>query len=301
MCGCVLLLAACGSPASKPEASKLEGDAYRREIEKWQAGRASELTSPNGWLTLVGLFWLKEGENRFGGNASNEITLPQNKVAPVAGSLWLEDGAVRLEARKGVEITHEGEPVERAVLQSDADAQPTVLNIGSISFHTIKRGERIGLRVRDKDNPARVNFAGLDFYAVEPDWRVEARFEPYNPSKMIPIVNVLGMVEEQESPGALVFEVKGNSYRLDAIREKGSDQLFIIFADQTSGRETYGAGRYLYADPPRDGRTVTLDFNKAYNPPCAFTKYATCPLPPSQNRLALRIDAGERRYAAEAH
>ena len=299
VCASVLLLAACGSPAAKLEAQKLEADAYRREVAKWQAGRASELTSANGWLTLVGLFWLKEGENRFGGDASNEITLPQGKVAPFAGSLWLEGGAVRLEARKGVGITHEGKPVDRLVLQSDADGQPTVLNIGSISFHTIKRGERTGLRVRDTDNPARSNFAGLDFYPVEPAWRVEARFEPYDPSKMIPIVNVLGMVEEQESPGALVFEVGGKSYRLDAIREKGSEQLFIIFADQTSGRETYGAGRYLYADPPRDGRAI-LDFNKAYNPPCAFTNYATCPLPPSQNRLALRIEAGEKRYAAES-
>jgi hypothetical protein len=165
----------------------------------------------------------------------------------------------------------------------------------------IKRGEKLGLRVKDKQNPARSRFAGLDYYSVDLKWRIEAEYEAYNPVRLIPIANVLGMVDDMTSPGALVFEANGKSLRLDAVVEKGSNQLFIIFADQTSGKETYGAGRYLYANPPDAVGKVIVDFNKAENPPCAFTKFATCPLPPKQNRLPIRVEAGEKKYGGSEH
>jgi uncharacterized protein (DUF1684 family) len=155
--------------------------------------------------------------------------------------------------------------------------------------------------VKDRLHPARSHFAGLQYFPIDLTKRFNAKFEPYNPPKIIPIANVLGMVDNMTSPGALVFEVDGKTYRLDPVLEKGSKQLFIIFADKTAGKETYGAGRYLYADPPDVNGRVIVDFNKAHNPSCAFTKYATCPLPPRQNRLPFRIEAGEKTYTGGEH
>ena len=296
LCAATLLAGACSKPKNK-----LDALTYQKEIEQWHDERAAELKSENGWLTLVGLFWLKEGENKIGSENTNEIVLPQGKAPKIAGSLWLEKGVVRLATLPESGITHAGEPVTAMVLQSDIDGAPTVLNLGSLSFNIIKRGESLGVRVKDKENPDRLRFTGLDYFTADPKWRLEARLQPYNPPKAIPITNVLGMTEDMISPGALSFDVAGKTYRLDAIEEKGSKQFFLIFADQTTGRETYGAGRYLYADPPDADGSVIVDFNKAYNPPCAFTNYATCPLPPSQNRLALRIEAGEKVYAGAKH
>lgn len=285
---------------SKPK-SKLDAAAYRQEIEKWHDERAAELKSEDGWLALAGLFWLREGENKVGSDPSNSIVLPPGKAPKVAGSLWLENGSLRLDTLPDSGITSAGKPVTSLALVSDTDGQQTVLNLGSLSFYVIKRGENFGVRVKDKENPERLHFAGLDYYPADTKWRLEARLEPHNPPKAIPITNVLGMVEEMTSPGAVVFEVAGKTYRIDAVEEKGTEQLFLIFADETTGHETYGAGRYLYADPPGGDGAMIVDFNRAYNPPCAFTNYATCPLPPSQNRLALRIEAGEKRYAASKH
>ncbi|MDI6779627.1 MAG: DUF1684 domain-containing protein [Bacteroidota bacterium] len=173
------------------------------------------------------------------------------------------------------------------------------MNLGSLTFYVIKRGEQIGVRVKDKDNPARLNFKGLEYFSIDPRWRIDAKFEPYNPPKIIPIVNVLNQVSNDTCPGAIAFEVEGKTYRLDALKE--GTELFIIFHDETSGRETYGMGRYHYTDLPDSNNNVVIDFNKAYNPPCAFTVFATCPMPPEQNYLTLRIEAGEKKYAKSEH
>jgi uncharacterized protein (DUF1684 family) len=195
----------------------------------------------------------------------------------------------------------EGVPATSMDLQTDAADKATVMKMGSLTFFVIRRGDKFGLRVKDKQNPARARFAGLDYFPADPKWRLTSRFEPYNPPKIIPIVNVLGMVENMTSPGALSFEINGSGYRLDPVVEKGSKQLFVIFADKTSGRETYGAGRYLYVEPADADGKIVVDFNKSYNPPCAFTKFATCPLPPRQNRLAIRVEAGEKKYRGSGH
>ncbi|HKG12516.1 MAG TPA: DUF1684 domain-containing protein, partial [Pyrinomonadaceae bacterium] len=189
----------------------------------------------------------------------------------------------------------EGKPVTSLELKPDTDAGgPTTLKLGTLTFHVIKRGERLGVRVKDSASPERTSFRGLEYFPTDERWRVEARFEPHNPPKTIPITNVLNMEEDTPSPGSLVFDVGGQTYRLDAITEEGEEQFFVIFADATSGKETYGAGRYLYAGPPDSQGRLLIDFNKAYSPPCAFTKYATCPLPPEQNNLPLRVEAGEK-------
>jgi uncharacterized protein (DUF1684 family) len=192
-----------------------------------------------------------------------------------------------------------GAPVRTVALASDRGGAPTLLERGPLQFYVIERAGRLAVRVRDRASPRRSEFAGLEYFPPAGDWLVPARFEPHVPARTIPIMNVLGYEDTMVSPGALVFEKDGREWRLDAILERPeATELFVMFADATTGRETYGAGRFLYTALPRDGR-VSLDFNRAYNPPCAFNLFATCPLPPEQNRLALRIDAGELKYAGE--
>jgi uncharacterized protein (DUF1684 family) len=282
----VLLVTGCREEPME-ERSGSDGKAHRAEIEQWQQKRAERLKAEDGWLSLIGLYWLNEGDN--------VISLPS------AGSPTLKlarSGAVvTLEPSAGMTIA--GQPViGPTALRNDAEPEgSTVVQMGSVRFQVIKRGEKYGLRVKDAEAQTRTHFQGLDYYDIDPKWRVEARYEPYSPEKKIPITDVTGMTSDNIAPGALVFSVDGQEYRIDPVLEEGTDELFIIFKDATSRDATYQAGRYVYAvKPGADGKTV-IDFNKAYNPPCAFTSFATCPLPPPQNRLPIRIEAGEKRYS----
>ena len=290
----LLLLIACRyeGPAPADDASRPVSYADQESGNaEWKANRLARITSPDGWLSLVGLFWLNEG--------NNDIALPGNPARTLHVSL--ENGRVTLQPDPSLTIANL--PVQTAVtLRDDTEtAGPTLVHSGSLSLTAIKRGDlhgqRYAIRARDPQSEPRQHFAGLDYFPFRSDSRVTARFEPYDPPRKIPITNVLGMTSGEVSPGALVFDLQGQTVRLDPILEQGEKDLFIIFKDATSGKETYGAARYLYASPPdADGNTV-VDFNRAYNPPCAFTPFATCPLPPAQNRLKIRIEAGEKTYA----
>ena len=306
----LVYIAAC-SKSSKPRVA-FDQAAHKTEIQKWQSDRLASLTKDDGWLTLVGLFWLNEGENKFGSDAKNAVVLPKDKSPGIAGSLWLEKGHVRLTARPeakifvapppGVAVTPDSKPITTFDLKDDNDDNgPTILKLGSLLINVIKRGERIGVRVKDTASQTRREFKGLEYYPIASKWRIEARFEPYQPAKTIPITNVLGMTDDETSPGAFAFEVDGKTYRIDPILEKGETDLFVMIADETTGKETYGAGRYLYVTPPDATGKVVIDFNKTYSPPCAFTNFATCPLPPRQNHLPFRIEAGEKKYAGTVH
>jgi uncharacterized protein (DUF1684 family) len=287
----VTLLGSCSRKQPKPY---IDDAAYNKEIAQWQTQRLTELKSEGGWLTLVGLFWLKEGDNKLGSDASNDMVLPPGKLGAQRAVFTLKNGVVQFEAPPKSGFTVDGKSVTRLELKSDEDGSPTVLRLGSLTFQIIKRGDKLGLRVKDKENSDRINFQGTQFYPADLKWRIDARFVPYNPPKAVSITNVLGMESGETSPGAVKFEVDGNSYQLDAITEKGETKYFMIIADKTSGKETYPAGRYLYVDPPDASGRMVIDFNKAYSPPCAFTKFATCPLPPRQNRLPFAIAAGEK-------
>jgi uncharacterized protein (DUF1684 family) len=296
----VALFAACQKSTNKP--NTFDASAHRSEIQKWQSDRAASLSKEDGWLTLVGLFWLNQGENKFGADPRNAVILPKDKAPAIAGSLVLENGKVRLAARPGVEITADGKPAAALDLRDDNnDAGPTILKLGSLLINVVKRGERIGVRVKDTESQTRREFKGLEYFPIDPKWRIEARFEPYQPAKMIPITNVLGMTDDETSLGAFAFDVDGKTYRIDPILEKGETDWFVMIADETTGKETYGAGRYLYVTPPDATGKVVIDFNRAYSPPCAFTNFATCPLPPRQNHLPLRIEAGEKNYTGIVH
>lgn len=294
----ILLFTACTKQKDKGDI-----ETYIKSIEQWREERLSRLTSENGWLTLCGLFWLKNGENKIGADSSNDVIFPHGKAPKFAGSIFLGNDKILLKAGKRSEIKHKDSLITSMVIQFDENGHPipTVFTLGPLSFQLIKRGDKIGVRVRNKENPARINFKGLEYFPIDPKWKIEASFEKYDPPKIIPIMNILNQIEDRESPGALVFKVNGNLFRLDALQEKGTNELFIIFADETRGKETYDMGRYLYTELPNSENKVIIDFNKAYNPPCAFTEFATCPVPPIQNHIKLRVEAGEKKYQSNLY
>jgi hypothetical protein len=259
---------------------------FDREEAKWRAERRARLTSDSSWLTLVGLHWLQPGPN--------DIAIAG--TPPLTVHFDLANGVVTVVPN--AQITIDGKPVTAPVaLADDTNPKgPTLIKSGTRSMQVIRRNDKFAIRAKDTQSAARRDFKGLDYFPADPKYRVEARFEPYDPPKKIPITNVLGMTSDEVSPGALVFTLEGKEYRLDPILEQGETDLFVIFKDATAGHETYGAARYLYASPAVNGKTI-VDFNHAYNPPCAFTPYATCPLPPPQNKLPIRIEAGEKKYA----
>lgn len=267
---------------------------HAAQVASWRAGRDERLRSTTGWLTLVGLFWLTPGENHVGAHPSSHVILHGHEVPPRVGSMWLEDGRVRF-------VPHEGVDLPEIELEDDLEGKPTVLELGTLRFHTIRRGERIGVRVRDTAAPALREFTGVDSYPIDPTWRVQARLEPAAVDATIEIADVTGAVSSDVTPGSIAFERDGATWRLAALEGEEDGSLWLIFGDATNGTETYGAGRFLYTEPPADDGTVIVDFNLAYNPPCVFSPYATCPLPPPQNRLQLRIEAGERAWHGSDH
>jgi len=287
----LLILSACAS-APPQQINK-----YENEIREWHTNRIERLKQPDSWLSLIGLFWLDEGKNSFGSGSENDIIFPI-EAAPNKMGYFLRSGdSIWVETAADVTIVHNGLKITgRVRLMSDMDGQPTVLEWGSLKWYIIKRGEKYGVRLKDTNNHKLQTFPGIDRFTVSPEWRIEAKLEAYDPPKQIPIPDVLGMVNDSPSPGALVFQIDGQTYRLDPIADPGDERYFIIFADQTSGVETYSAGRFLVVDTPGPNGQTYIDFNKAYNPPCAFSEFATCPLPPQQNILPVKITAGEKNY-----
>lgn len=267
---------------------------YTKEIESWRMQRVEHLRAPHGWLSLVALDWLRDGSNTLGSARDNDIVLAR---APAhLGTIVLDHGKATIALDKDSGATIDGNPMREAVLLDDSHDKPTTIAYGTVSFYLIQRGDKYGLRVKDTDAPTRTHFAGIDYFPIDESWRIVAKWEAYDPPHEVEEPNILGQVDKVVVPGAAVFERDGKSYRLEPVIETpGDTNLFLTFGDRTNGHETYGASRMLYTDPPRDGKIV-IDFNKAYNPPCAFTPYATCPLPTAQNRLKLRVTAGEKKY-----
>ena len=303
-----MILATALSACSQPVADESEGKAaaaaahaaWVKDVHDYRAGRLQRLQKPDGWLSLVGMHWLEPGTTRVGSDADNGTRLAVGP--PHLGLLNLgRDGGLRFtpEAQAGVTIDGKpaGAPVALVTDMDAGDAGPTVVgfNKGDASFIVIERGGRHALRVRDALAPTRSGFPGIEHFDLDPAFKVQARFTPHPPGHKIEIVNVLGMVEAMDNPGRVSFEHGGKTHTLEAVDE-GDHSLFLIFADRTSGHESYPAARYLYAEFPAAGSTsTTVDFNKTYNPPCAYTAFATCPLPPASNRLDLAIRAGEKK------
>ena len=295
-------LCACQRGAQQPDAA--EAVARKARAEKvflaenaaWREQRKQELLQPDGWTSLVGLHWLEPGPHYVGSGGGSGIRLAMGPAK--MGMVVLKQDRIHFTPEAGAALTLDGEPLKgRVELHSDRDETPSVVGFdgGKGKLTVIKRGDRYALRVRHADAP-RLHFAGVDYWRGDSSWRMSGKFVANPPGKTIPIVDIVGITTEAPNPGAVEFVRDGRTYRIEALAEDDSGALFLVFADRTSGHGSYPAGRFLDVAAPDAQGNVALDFNRAYNPPCAFTPFATCPLPPPENRLDLKIDAGEKIY-----
>jgi uncharacterized protein (DUF1684 family) len=295
----VLLAAISAPPIARSQGAVGHVDAvYQREVEKFRAEEIKDLKS--NWLVLAGLFWLKPGANSFGTASSNPIVLPAGTAPAKAGVFELTGDEVTLKMEPGAAATIDNQPVLTAKLQPDTSGKPTVVALGRLRMHVVKRGERTGIRLKDLQNPALRNFTSLHFFPIDTAYRVTATWVPSDGKRTVDVPNVLGDVTHETVPGEARFTLNGQKLTLTALGGDAAKGLFFVFRDATSKADTYPAGRFLDTDAVQDGKVV-LDFNKAYNPPCAVTPYATCPIAPKENRLAIDIPAGEKFDHSKPH
>lgn len=283
--------------ADEPVVVNVQTENHRQAIEAWRASRDERLRKPDGWLALVGLEWLGEGENRIGSAADNDIHLSGGP--DFWGSVVLQDGQLQFNNADPGRVLIDNAPQESAKLVADTEGEPTVISSGTLSVNVIFR-ESYALRIKDSQAKALQNFKGVDNYPIDDSWLIDGRFTRAEEGTGIEIVNVLGQIGESPVYGTFEFDRDGKTYSLLALGTDASENLWFIFTDRTTGHGTYGAGRYLYSEGmPENGR-LTVDFNKAYNPPCAFNPYSTCPIPPQRNRMDLWVLAGEKDFHPDA-
>lgn len=267
-------------------------NAYEQEINQWKKDRIIELKSENGWLNLAGLFWIKEGKQYFGGTAADDIRFPIPSFPSQVGYFERNGNVVKQVLQKNIALLTNGmSQKEQVVFHADSMQQPQI-SFAHYRWTLLQRDELIGVRFRDLKHPAIEALKAIPCFSIDTLFRVKAKLVPPLVPQKIPVANVLGQITQQFSPGKLVFNLQGETYSLDALQE--GNKLFIVFGDRTSGQSTYASGRYLYASMPDEDGITVLDFNKAFNPPCVFTAFATCLLPPSQNILRIAIEAGEK-------
>ena len=267
---------------------------YRAGIQEWRDAREARLKADGGWLSVAGLTWLKPGENTFGAGPDVDVPLPKGSAPAKAGVFVLKGSETSVELLPGVSAKVAGQPLHgRVPLKPDSAER---VEMGDVNLQVIERGGRYAIRLRDRNAAARREFTGCRWYEIKESYRIEAKWVPYPSRRRIKVPNVLGETESMVSPGYAEFDLGGKRVQLvGALETPDSTELWFILRDQTSGKETYPAGRFLYADLPKAGKVV-LDFNKSYNPPCAFTAFATCPLPPPSNWMPVRVEAGELNY-----
>ncbi|MCP4202323.1 MAG: DUF1684 domain-containing protein [bacterium] len=272
---------------------------HRSLIESWREERDQSLRKPDGWLTLAGLYWLEEGDNAFGSGEGNAAVFPDGLIDEYTGVLVRDGREVELLPGAGVALTIGGSPVSGATALSldTSEGGPTIVESGSVAFYAIERGEMIGVRLKDRESRLLTEFEGMEYFPIDEDWRLVGRYELFDEPRVLRTPNILGTVSGEEIFGEVVLEVGGERHSLQPSGDP-EDGFFLVFGDQTNGSQTYGGGRFVYAEPVGDDGTVVVDFNKAYCPPCVFTPYATCPLPPPENRLPFRVEAGEKMFGA---
>jgi hypothetical protein len=291
----LLLVAALASGChSTPPAGHTQNSPPAKWLE-WQQQRLQSIAGPNGWTTLVSRYWLPEGTTFAGADPTNQLVLPAGHAPAFVGVFSRQGNSVHFQAAPGGVATLNGVVVHELEMKSDVSDAPTKLVIGSLSILIIDRSGRLGVRVLDPDSPTRHHFPGLQFFSYDPAWQIAGRFEAFPATRTLRVPDASGGIQELTSPGALVFSHDGQEYRLDVAEESGEDEYFVIFTDRTAGQSTYEAGRFLYVARPDATGQVTIDFNRAFTPPCGFTPFATCPRPPPQNSLPFPIAAGERK------
>ncbi len=310
----LLALTAAGCGDQGPEPIPVEAAAHQAAVESFHAARVAELEAPDSWLSLIALHWLQGGETTIGSDPGNDLVLPGEGTAPIVGRVTLQDSTVRFLAEPGVRVIQGvdstlslragsgafppdtlGDPlVDEATLGGVGPGQSTVLRHGPWNWILVRRGDEYALRVRNNRSPVYSAFNGIDRYPISTRWRLTARWVPHEKTVVVP--NVLGTASEQASPAYVEFWIDGERHTLDVTGDPAEERFMMVFADQTSGDGTYGGGRYVWFDAPDELGRVVLDFNIAYNPPCVWTDFATCPLPTPGNRLAVRVEAGEKDW-----
>lgn len=288
--------------ASGP-AAQAAAKAFVEQEQVWRDQRRDNLLKPDGWTSLVGLHWIEAGPHYFGSAADTGIRLAMGPAH--FGMIDLrKNGSLRFVPERGVSATLDDKPLTgAATLLSDTDENgPSKLGFddGKGVITVIKRGDRYAFRVKHADAATRTGFTGLQYWPADPSWKIEGKFVPHAAGKTIEIADIIGVLNQVPNPGAIEFQRDGRTYRIEALDE-GEDELFLVFADRTNGHGSYGAGRFVYTPKPDAKGNVTIDFNQSYNPPCAFTPFATCPLPPPENRLDLAVESGEKAYKKPAH
>jgi uncharacterized protein (DUF1684 family) len=296
-----LFLACTDNPDNKEVIDKPDNEYndYVSSIKSWQEKRIIGLK--RNWLSLAGLYELKEGKNTFGAHKSNDFVFPNPKTPDYIGTFNLKNGKVVVKINADVKVKHDDEIVTEMELMNDQSGSPTLLQSGSLSWYIIKRVEKIYVRLRDSENPDIDKLTKIDNFPLDTAWRLKAQYEPHMTSKIIETVTTSGDPSRITSSGAVGFRINGHYHRLDVWALGDSGRFQTIFADGTSGLETYGAGRFIVVEKSGESGEYIIDFNKAYNPPCAFTEFATCPIPPPQNRLSFRVTAGEKFNKDFAH
>lgn len=274
---------------------KISPEQHCAEVDEWHESRLASLKDERGWLKLAGLYWLDVGEYTFGSSPGNDIVFPEGSIADFAGTIIYYDNNIEVISGDDVYLEVNGEQIDGEFTFHVSD--PPEFTHGRLAWTFITRDDLTGLRLFDQESHVYTGFKGIERYPVDRQWRVAARLIPHDEPTTIPIVNILGQTSEQPSPGILRFELQDETHELWAI--ESGDRLFLIIGDETNRTETFQGGRYMYVDNPGPNKTVIVDFNKAYNPPCAFSEYTTCQLPPPENRLTVAIEAGEKRYNNE--
>ncbi|MFT4603602.1 MAG: hypothetical protein ACI9W4_000317 [Rhodothermales bacterium] len=290
----LLLVTACILAGCSP--NTIPPQVHEADIQAWRAWRLADLTSEDSWLTLIGYHWVGAVPVSVGSAERASITLPRGPQ--LVGTFFQSDGALLFEAKEGVTVIADSVTLAEAVPVFNPDGSAVIFRVEAMSWLVRDFQDRLAVRVRDNRALLRTEFPGIEHYPVNSEWRLHARYEPYDPPKRFPVAIFTGGDDLEESPGRVIFEAAGTEYSLD-VTDTSDTGYFVIFADDTNGNGSYPAGRYVWFDKPVGARSgpVVLDFNKAYNPPCAFTEYATCPLPPRSHRIAAEVDAGELTFA----
>jgi len=256
------------------------------------------LKMETGWLNLAGLFWLKEGDNIFGSSRNNDVVFTGGKCPLVMGKFTLKDSIVTMVINNGINVICDNKKVFEKIL-TDEHGNSSILEFGSLRWFVIKRGPKFVIKLLDLEADLVNNFEGIERFPINSDWKIQATFQKYNPPPKKFVPNILGMIDKEKSPGALIFSKNGSEFKIDVL--DGGESYFVIFTNETSGNETYGGGRFISVSKPDSTGNIFIDFNKSYNPPCVFTKFAACPLPPKQNYLKVKVLAGEKRCGHGNH
>lgn len=292
----IITLFITGIACTSSQYEEFDEAAWIEEVDSWHEERIERLEQNDSWLTLAGFFWLEEGVNTFGSGENNDLRFDFEEAPVRIGSIIVKENTIHVNIEEDADVTVDGIAVQEALIYSEEMDNPAVMEWGSLNWYVIKRSGGYAIRLRDREHPLLSRFNGIDRYPVDPEWRISSEFIAFDTPIKLNIPNYIGEPAEETILGVLEFEIDNETYHIYPVADNLEERFFVIFADNTNSTKTYSGGRFVYTDPPDENNIVIIDFNKAYNPPCVFSEFATCPLPPPENRLPLAVEAGELRF-----